>query len=86
MDPQRIAANLAAVESHFHSEAVNEVEAALATFTDDILWEAPAPNGINKIFHGKAAAAQNYRVLWASMQDVKFELVQRLATGRSRRR
>jgi hypothetical protein len=34
LDKQRIAANLAAVENHFHSEALNEVEATLATFTE----------------------------------------------------
>ena len=50
MDKGRIARNLAAVENHFHSEALNEVEAALETFTDDIVWEAPAPNGLNRSF------------------------------------
>ena len=53
MDRDRIAQNLAAVESHFHSEALNEVEAALETFTDDIIWEAPAPNGLNRSFSGR---------------------------------
>ena len=41
MDKDRIAQNLAAVESHFHSEALQKVEAALETFTEDIVWEAP---------------------------------------------
>jgi ketosteroid isomerase-like protein len=54
----RIAANLAAVENHFHSEASNEVEAALAMFTDDVVWEAPALNGLNRAYRGKAAAAE----------------------------
>jgi ketosteroid isomerase-like protein len=76
----RIAANLAAVENHFHSEALNEVEAALELFTDDIVWEAPAPNGLDRIFSGKQAAAKNYRELFASMRDVKFEFLQRFAT------
>jgi len=53
MDADRIAQNLAAVESHFHSEALNEIETALETFTDDIVWEAPAPNGLNRSFSGK---------------------------------
>ena len=30
-NPDLIAANLAAVEAHFHSEATNEVEAALGS-------------------------------------------------------
>ena len=80
MDKDRIAANLAAVENHFHSEALNEVEAALETFTDDIVWEAPAPNGLNRAFSGKEAVAKNYRELFASMRDVKFQFLQRFAT------
>ena len=80
MDQQRIAANLAAVEKHFHSEARNEVEAALETFTDDIVWEAPALNGLDRAFSGKAAVAENYRRLWASMRDVRFSFLQRFAT------
>jgi ketosteroid isomerase-like protein len=80
MDINRIAQNLAAVENHFHSEALHEVERALEIFTDDIVWEAPAPNGLNRSFAGKEAAAKNYRELFASMRDVKFQLLQRFAT------
>ena len=80
MDSDRIAKNLAAVENHFHSEALNEVEAALETFTDDIIWEAPAPNGLNRSFSGKEATAKNYRELFASMRNVKFQFLQRFAT------
>lgn len=80
MDIDRIAQNLAAVESHFHSEGLNEIETALETFTDDIVWEAPAPNGLNRSFAGKEAAAKNYRELFASMRDVKFQPLQRFAT------
>src|SRR5512134_2294977 len=80
MADDRVARNLAAVENHFHSEALNEVEAALATFTDDIVWEAPAPNGLDRSFAGKQAVAENYRALFASMRDVKFQFLQRFAT------
>ena len=80
MDKDRIALNLAAVDNHFHSEAVNEVELALETFTDDVVWEAPAPNGLNRIYKGKKDAAKNYRELFESMRDVKFEFLQRFAT------
>ena len=44
MDNDRIARNLKCVEKHFHSEAVDEVEAALDLYTDDIVWDAPALN------------------------------------------
>lgn len=80
MDRDRAAQNLAVVENHFHSEALNEVEAALKTFTEDIVWEAPAPNGLNRSFSGKQAVAKNYRELFASMSDVKFRFLQRFAT------
>jgi ketosteroid isomerase-like protein len=80
MDRGRAAQNLKVVENHFHSEALNEVEAALETFTDDIVWEAPAPNGLNRSFSGKVAVAKNYRELFASMCNVKFQFLQRFAT------
>jgi ketosteroid isomerase-like protein len=80
MDRDRAAQNLKVVENHFHSEALNEVEAALETFTDDIVWEAPAPNGLNRSFSGKEAVAKNYRELFASMRNVKFQFLQRFAT------
>jgi ketosteroid isomerase-like protein len=80
MDTDRVTQNLAVVESHFHSEGRNEVEAALETFTDDIVWDAPAPNGLNRSFAGKAAVAENYRKLFASMRNVQFRLLQRFAT------
>ncbi len=80
MDNELIAKNLEAVENHFHSEALEEVETALETFTDDVVWEAPAPNGLNRSFVGLEAAGENYRRLFASMRDVKFQLLQRFAT------
>jgi ketosteroid isomerase-like protein len=76
----RIAENLACVELHFHTEAHNEIEAALELYTDDIVWEAPAPNGLNRSFSGKEAVAESYRELFASMSDVQFQPLQRFAT------
>jgi ketosteroid isomerase-like protein len=80
MDERRIAENLAAVDAHFHSEAANEVTAALELYTDDIVWEAPALNGLDRVCSGKEEVAKNYRDLWASMRDVKFTFLQRFAT------
>jgi ketosteroid isomerase-like protein len=80
MDKDRIAQNLAAVKNHFHSEALKEVEAALQKFTDDIVWEAPAPNGLNRSFSGKEAVAKNYHELFASVRNVRFQFLQRFAT------
>jgi len=49
-------------------------------YTDDIIWEAPAPNGLNRSFTGKEAVAESYRELFASMRDVEFQPLQRFAT------
>jgi len=80
MDRNRIAQNLACVDGHFHSEAQNDVEAALEVYTDDIIFEAGALNGLNRTFSGKQAVARFYRELWATMRDVKFQPLQRFAT------
>jgi ketosteroid isomerase-like protein len=78
MSEKTIAANLAAVEAHFHSEAANDVEKALELFTDDIVWESPA-RGLR--FTGKDAAGENYRKMFASMRNVRFRNLQRFATN-----
>lgn len=77
---ERIAENLACVELHFHTEAQNEIEAALELYTDDIGWEAPVPNGLNRSFYGKQAVAESYRELFSSMGSVQFQPLQRFAT------
>lgn len=80
MDQDRITQNLACVQDHFHSEAENDIEAALGLYTDDIIFEAGALNGLNRSFSGKQAVGKFYRELWATMKDVKFQLLQRFAT------
>ncbi len=72
-----IAANLATVEAHFHSEAANEVDEALKLYTDDVVWEAPARN---LVFQGKEDVGNNYRKIFASVRDVEFRNLQRFAT------
>ena len=72
-----IAANLAAVESHFHSEATNEVEEALELYTDDIVWESPARS---LVFRGKEATGAMYRRMFDSFEVEEFRCLQRFAT------
>ncbi len=36
---------------------------ALRLYTDDIVWEAPALNGLDRAYSGKEAVAENYRQL-----------------------
>jgi hypothetical protein len=80
VDKDRIAQNLACVDGHFHSEAENDIEAALELYTADIIFEAGALNGLNCSFSGKQAVANFYRELWATMKDVEFKGLQRFAT------
>lgn len=77
MTDELIAANLAAVEAHFHSEATNEVEKALELYTDDIVWESPARD---LVFRGKEATGDNYRRMFSSFKVEEFRCLQRFAT------
>ena len=77
MSEQLIAANLAAVEAHFHSEAAGEVERALELYTDDIVWESPARE---LVFRGKEATGDNYRRMFGSFKVEEFRCLQRFAT------
>jgi ketosteroid isomerase-like protein len=77
MKKDLLAENLATVEAHFHSEALNEVEKALELYTDDIVWESPVRN---LVFRGKKATGENYRKMFASFQVEEFRCLQRFAT------
>jgi ketosteroid isomerase-like protein len=81
MERDEIERNLACVAAHFHTEAVGEVEAAVELYTEDIVWEAPALNGLDRSYSGKEAVARNYRELFAAMRNVRFQFLQRFATA-----
>jgi ketosteroid isomerase-like protein len=72
-----IAANLAAVDAHFHTEATGEIDKALELYTDDIVWESPARQ---LVFRGKAATGAMYRRMFESFQVEEFRQLQRFAT------
>jgi ketosteroid isomerase-like protein len=77
MDDAKIAHNLKLVEAHFDSEAAAHIERCLETYTDDIVWEAPARN---VVYRGKEAVAAYYLRLWDSMDDVSTVNNDRYAT------
>ena len=58
MNQKQVAENLAAVEAHFHSEAENEVAAALKLYTDDIVWEAPARRSESFLFRQRGGGGE----------------------------
>ncbi len=77
MSQDIIAANLAAVEAHFGSEATGRIEDALALYTDDVVWEAPSRN---LVIEGKEAVAANYREIFSVLKNVEFHTKDRFAT------
>ncbi len=77
MDSPVVTENLAVVEQHFESEARGEFDEAVALYTDDVVWEAPARQ---VLLHGKRAAAENYRKMFGSMVELKPTILRRFAT------
>ena len=77
MSDDILAANLAAVEAHFGSEASGRIDDAIALYTDDVVWEAPSRN---LEFRGKEAVAANYRDIFSVLKNVKFHTKDRFAT------
>lgn len=70
--------NLDIVGDHIALEA-SDVDAALALYTDDIVWESPSRQ---LRFEGKEAVAANYRRMFSSLDFATFELepIERFAT------
>ena len=77
MSDDILAANLAAVEAHFGSEASGRIDDAIALYTDDVVWEAPSRN---LEFRGKEAVAANYRDIFSVLKNVEFHTKDRFAT------
>ena len=77
MSDDILAANLAAVEAHFGSEASGRIDDAIALYTDDVVWEAPSRN---LEFQGKEAVAANYRDIFSVLKNVEFHTKDRFAT------
>lgn len=80
MNQDIISLNLAAVEEHFHSEHSDNVDRALELFTDDVVWEAPNPIGLNTRLEGKEAVGKFYKHMFTTMKNVEFSFIERFAT------
>jgi steroid delta-isomerase-like uncharacterized protein len=63
------------IDRHFAAENAHDVEATLATYTDDIVWDdvthPDAP------FHGKAEVGSVYTSIIDAIPDVELETVKR---------
>ncbi|GAA5129319.1 nuclear transport factor 2 family protein [Pseudonocardia adelaidensis] len=74
---QVIARNLEVVEAHFHNETPENVEKAVAAYTDDIVWEGP---GRGLVLHSTEEALAGYRDIFASLKVHSITSLRRFAT------
>ena len=72
-----IARNLKVVDLHFHCENPDEVEKAVALYTDDITWEAPSRGVVMK---DPAEVLEAYRKIFKTMAYRKTISLRRFAT------
>ena len=69
--------NLAAVEAHFHNETPDNVEKAVALYTDDISWESPS-RGL--VLRTAEDALAGYHDIFASLKMDSHTHLRRFAT------
>ncbi|HJS71595.1 MAG TPA: nuclear transport factor 2 family protein [Acidimicrobiia bacterium] len=70
------------IDRHFAAENAHDVEATLATYTDDIVWDdvthPDAP------FHGKAEVGRVYSSIIDAIPDVELRSVKRFSSEEGR--
>jgi len=67
------------IDRHFAAENAHDVEATLATYTDDIVWDDVTHPG--SPFRGKQAVAQAYGGIMVAIPDLKLRSVLRFQCG-----
>ncbi len=72
-----IARNLATVEAHFHNENAELVDKAVALYSDDISWEAPARG---QIYRDAETVKRQYLNIFATSKYHKIIPLRRFAT------
>jgi len=72
-----IARNIEAVEAHFHNETPENIQKAVALYTDDIVWEGPARGLVHRTTED---ALDGYRGIFSSLQVHSVTSLRRFAT------
>ncbi len=67
------------VDRHFAAENAHDIEATLATYTDDIIWDDITHP--DSPFHGKEAVAGVYSSIIEAIPDVNLETIRRFISG-----
>lgn len=72
-----IARNLRVVEAHFHNENPDDVDKAIALYTDDITWEAPFRG---QVYTDPAQVREAYMGIFRTVKYNKTTALRRYAT------
>ncbi|GAA5088257.1 ketosteroid isomerase-like protein [Thermocatellispora tengchongensis] len=72
--------NLETVEAHFHNENPDDVDKAIALYTDDIVWEAPSRG---QVYYNSAAVKEAYLDIFATVKITQLTLLRQVATETS---
>ena len=67
------------IDRHFAAENAHDIEATLATYTDDVIWDDVANPACP--VHGKVATAGMYEGILAAFPDLHFESILRFGDG-----
>ena len=67
------------VDRHFAAENAHDIEATLATYTDDIIWDDITHP--DSPFHGKEAVAGVYSSIMDAIPDVNLATIRRFSSG-----
>ena len=74
-----VEAALAVIDRHFAAENAHDVEATLATYTEDIVWDDVTHPG--SPFRGKQAVAEAYGGILQAIPDLNLRSVLRFQCG-----
>lgn len=74
-----VEAALAVIDRHFAAENAHDVEATLATYTEDIVWDDVTHPG--SPFRGKQAVGEVYDGILRAIPDLKLRSVLRFQCG-----
>lgn len=75
-----IARNIETVQAHFHNENPDDVDKAVALYTDDIVWEAPSRG---QVYRSAAEVKAAYLDIFKTVHITGMTLLRQIATETS---
>jgi len=74
---ERVQYALDLVDMHLHEENPERIDECIKLYTEDAVWDAPS-RGVSYV--GREAIKKNYLRLFGSLQEVRFEPIERFAS------